>query len=130
MSIAPALPQPPSSSYLAGSARPAAPSPPARDGGMRLSSRVQEIVVSEGRCTPRQCDLLAGGRVVLRVQGGPPQPFAIGRDVEDAVITPAIPAGTSYEWCARRRSRLPPPRLHGARPPLRACTAAPPARTW
>ncbi|PRW57832.1 hypothetical protein C2E21_3756 [Chlorella sorokiniana] len=65
---------------------------------MKLSSRVQEIVVSEGRCTPRQCELLAGGRVLVRVQGGPPQPFAIGRDVEDAVVTPAIPAGTSYEW--------------------------------
>ena len=131
MSIAPPLLQPPSSSYLAGSARPAAPAPPARDGGMRLSSRVQEIVVSEGRCTPRQCDLLAGGRVVLRVQGGPPQPFAIGRDVEDAVITPAIPAGTSYEWCARRRrSRLPLLRLHCACPPLRPCMATPPSRTW
>ena len=65
---------------------------------MRLASRVQEIVVSEARCTPSQCALEQGGRVVLRVQGGPPQPFAIGRDVEDAVVTPAIPAGTSYEW--------------------------------
>lgn len=65
---------------------------------MILTSRVQEIIVSEERCTPRQCSVAAGCRVVLRVQGGPPQPFAIGRDVEDAVVTPAIPAGTSYEW--------------------------------
>ncbi len=98
MSIAARPLQAPSSSLLAGSARPVALPLPARDGGMRLASRVQEIAVSESRCTPRECSLLVGGRVVLRVQGGPPQPFRIGRDEEDSVLTPAIPAGTSYEW--------------------------------
>ena len=49
---------------------------------------------------PSQFSLQPGGRVVLRVEAGPPQSFTVGRDLEEAFVTPAIPAGGAYEWCA------------------------------
>ena len=73
---------------------------------MRLAKLEQLVCVSEHSCSPAQFQLLPGGRVVLAVESGPPQSFSVGRgDVEGEgdeafdFTTPAIPAGSTYEWC-------------------------------
>ena len=75
---------------------------------MRLAKLEQLVCVSEHSCSPAQFQLLPGGRVVLAVESGPPQSFSVGRgggDVGDeddeafVFTTPAIPAGSTYEWC-------------------------------
>ncbi|KAI3425730.1 hypothetical protein D9Q98_007706 [Chlorella vulgaris] len=77
----------------------AAPPPAsASDGGMRLTKREAEIRVSEHRCQPASTALALGTTCTIAVQSGPPQSFSIGRDVEEAFVTPAIPAGHSYRW--------------------------------
>lgn len=65
---------------------------------MRVAGREQEIRVSEQRCTPREVVVQAGGRVTIRVLGGPAQAFSIGRDIEEAFTTPAISPGSAFEW--------------------------------
>lgn len=66
---------------------------------MMLARREQLIRVSSDRCLPAQFVLQPGGRVTIAVaQGSPQQAFSIGRDVEEAFVTPVIPAGSSYEW--------------------------------
>lgn len=105
--------------------------PPA-PGGMRLAGREQRIAVNEHRCTPSEVTLQAGGRLSIAVTAGPHQAFAIGRDVEESFVTPAIPAGSSYEWCAAAAApcrcllslRHRPARLPGAGAPS-ACLPAP-----
>lgn len=69
------------------------------DGAMMLPRKEQHIRVSSDRLSPAQFVLQPGGRVVISVaQGGPQQAFSIGRDVEEAFVTPVIPPGSSYEW--------------------------------
>jgi hypothetical protein len=65
---------------------------------MRLTKREAEIRVSEHRCQPASTALALGTTCTIAVQSGPPQSFSIGRDVEEAFVTPAIPAGHSYRW--------------------------------
>lgn len=69
------------------------------DGAMMLPRKEQYIRVSSDRLSPAQFVLQPGGRVVIAVaQGGPQQAFSVGRDVEEAFVTPVIPPGSSYEW--------------------------------
>lgn len=66
---------------------------------MMLPRFEQEIRVSDHRCTPGQFVLQPGGRVTISVErGSPQQAFSIGRDVEEAFVTPVIPPGSRYEW--------------------------------
>ena len=81
------------------------------DGAMRLARREQEVRVSDHQCSPAQFVLRPGGRVVISVQSGPQQSFSVGRDVEEAFVTPAIPAGGAYQWCAHCRCSTAPPLL-------------------
>jgi hypothetical protein len=78
---------------------------------MRLARREQEVRVSDHQCSPAQFVLRPGGRVVISVQSGPQQSFSVGRDVEEAFVTPAIPAGGAYQWCAHCRCSTAPPLL-------------------
>lgn len=81
-------------------ARPAPSAQSPSDGAMNLVRRQAEIRVSEEQFQPTSFVLQQGGTLLITVRSGPPQSFRIGRDEEDVFETPAIPAGSSYTWCA------------------------------
>lgn len=75
---------------------------------MMGAARHVELKVSEQRCSPAELLVRApGGTITITVSSGPPQAFAIGRDVEESFVTPAIPPGGAYSWWVLPR-RLPP----------------------
>lgn len=84
------------------------------------AARQAEIRASEERCSPADVRVRApGGTLTISVSSGPPQAFAIGRDVEESFVTPAIPPGGAYTWWV-----LPPPlgRLPPAAARRRRCS--------